>query len=104
MHEITGYQIFPIHYVKMWLDYDFVKSFEVETKMILNSEICVSFIPFFHFSFLVFGHFWQQKYCFILHNLCLHFARQDVQDRKKGEKITQLKQKKTQKQKYENLG
>ena len=38
------------------------------------------FIPF-----LVFGHFWQQSYqnTEILHNLCLHFARQDGQDGKK---------------------
>ena len=40
----------------------------------------VSFIPF-----LVFGHFWRQCYenTKILGNLCLHFARQDGQDRKK---------------------
>ena len=39
-----------------------------------------------HFSFLVFGHFWQQSYqnTKILCNLCLHFARQDGQDGKKG--------------------
>ena len=41
-----------------------------------------------HFSFLVFGHFWQQSYenTKILRNLCLHFARQDGQDGKKTEK------------------
>ena len=46
-----------------------------------------------HFSFLVFGHFWQQRYenTKILHNLYLRFARQDGQDRKTGKKITQLK-------------
>ena len=40
----------------------------------------VSFIPFF-----VFGHFCHRSYknMKILHNLCLHFARQDGQDRKK---------------------
>ena len=34
---------------------------------------------------MVFGHFWQQSYenTKILHNLCLHFARQDGQDGKK---------------------
>ena len=37
----------------------------------------------------------------ILHNLCLHFARQDGQDRKTGKKITQLKY---QKPKEENMG
>ena len=38
-----------------------------------------------HFSFLIFGHFWQRSYenMKILHNLCLHFARQDVQVGKK---------------------
>ena len=42
--------------------------------------INVLFIPFF-----VFGDFWQQSYenTKILCNLCLHFARQDGQDRKK---------------------
>ena len=36
------------------------------------------------FSFLVFGHFWQRSYenTKILRNLCLHFARQDGQDKK----------------------
>ena len=32
-----------------------------------------------------------QKYENILSDLCLHFARQDGQDRKKEKKITQLK-------------
>ena len=42
-----------------------------------------------HFSFFVFGHFWSLLVTFgkdvmkILHNLCLHFARQDGQDGKK---------------------
>ena len=36
-------------------------------------------------SFLVFGHFWHEV-TKILHNLCLHFARQDGQDGKKQEK------------------
>ena len=46
-----------------------------------------------HFLFLVFGHFWQpsNENTKILHNLCLHFARQDGQDGKNGKKITQLK-------------
>ena len=36
-----------------------------------------------HFWFLVFGHFWRQSYenTKILCNLCLHFERQDGQDR-----------------------
>ena len=39
-----------------------------------------------HISFLVFGHFWQQSYKNkkILHNFCLHFARQDGKDGKDG--------------------
>ena len=39
----------------------------------------------FHFWFLVFGHFWPRSYenTKILHNLCLHFARQDGQDGQK---------------------
>jgi len=46
-----------------------------------------------HFSFLVFGHFWQQSYenTKILHNLCLHFAREMGKIEKTGKKITQLK-------------
>ena len=54
----------------------------------------------FHFSFLVFGH----ENTKILHNLCIHFARQDGQDGKKGKKITQLKWPKYQKQKDETMG
>ena len=40
-----------------------------------------------HFSFFVYGHFWQQSYenKKILHNLSLHFARQDKQDEKNPE-------------------
>ena len=40
----------------------------------------------FHFSFLVFGHFWQrseENTKIVLYNICLHFARQDGQDGKK---------------------
>ena len=47
-----------------------------------------------HFSFLVFGHFWQGNYesTKILSNLRLHFARQDGQNGKKpGKKVMQLK-------------
>ena len=42
---------------------------------------------YFHLSF-VFAHFWRQIYknTKILHNLCLHFARQDWQDEKKTER------------------
>ena len=51
-----------------------------------------------HFLFLVFGHVWWRSYenTTILRNVCLHFARQDGQDRKK---ITQLKWSKYQKPK-----
>ena len=42
----------------------------------------------FRFSFLVFSYFWQRsnENTKILHNLCLHFSRQDGQDRKKTER------------------
>jgi hypothetical protein len=50
----------------------------------------VSFIPFFIFWFLVtFGD--EVTKTKFLRNVCLHFARQDGQDRKNGKKITQLK-------------
>ena len=54
----------------------------------------------FHFSFLVFGHFWQQSYenTKILRNLCLHFARQDGQDGKSCNKVTKIP--KTKRRKY----
>ena len=41
-----------------------------------------------HFWLLVFGHSWQKSYenMKMLLNLCLHFARQDVQDGKKLER------------------
>ena len=63
-----------------------------------------------HFWFLVFGHFWWRSYenTKILHNLCLHFARQDGKDGKREgknwKKITQLKWPKYQKPKNENMG
>ena len=48
---------------------------------------------FLFFPFLVFGHFWRrsEENTKILGNLCLHFARQDGQDKKKRKKIMQLK-------------
>ena len=60
-----------------------------DRKNFIISMFCSS-----HFSSLVFGHFWQQSYenAKILLNFCLHFARQNGQDRKKTRiKITQLK-------------
>ena len=58
-----------------------------------------------HFSFLGFGHFWGRSYgnTKILRNLCLHFARQDGQDRKKwrenhATKVTKIP--KTKRRKY----
>ena len=54
---------------------------------------------------MVFGHFWQRSYenTKILRNLCLHFARQDVQDGKKSKenhatKVTKIP--KTKRRKY----
>ena len=59
----------------------------------------------FQISFLVFGHFWRQSYknMKILHNHCLHFARQDGQDKRKQKenystKVTKIP--KTKRQKY----
>ena len=58
-----------------------------------------------HFSFLVFGHFWRQSFenTKILSNICLCFARQDGQDRKKQKenhatKVTKIP--KTKRRKY----
>ena len=56
-----------------------------------------------HFSFLVFSHFWRQMYenTKTLRNLCLHFARQDGQDKKKRKENHATKvTKKTKRQKY----
>ena len=59
-----------------------------------------------HFCFFVFGHFWQRSYnnMKILRNFCLHFARQDGQDRKKRKenhatKVTKIENTKNQKSK-----
>ena len=70
-----------------------------------NEKLCLMFRSS-HFSLLFFGHFWRRSYepTKILHNLCLHFARQDGQDGKNGEKIMQLKWPKDQKSKDENMG
>ena len=59
------------------------------------------FIPFF-----VFGHFgrWSYKNTKILCNLCLHFARQDGQDRKKTKENHTTKVTYNQKPKDENMG
>ena len=60
-------------------DDDYVRAHHMFSR-ILNFLCSVSFIPFF-----VFGHFWRRSYenTKILHNLLLHFARQDGQDGKK---------------------
>ena len=52
-------------------------------------NINVSIISFLVFDF---GHSWLRRYknTKVFHNLCLHFARQDEEDGKKGKKITQL--------------
>ena len=52
----------------------------------LNAKVSLIFCSS-HFSFLVFGHFWQRssENTKTVRNLCLHFARQD------GKNITQLK-------------
>ena len=61
------------------------KSMKVINRLIENSAMLilsyVSFIPFFVFGFWSLLATKIRKY--ILHNLCLHFARQDGQDGKK---------------------
>ena len=56
--------------------------------------------PIFRFLSLLETKLWKYK---IFCNLCLHFARQDGQDRKKGKKITQRKWPKYQKPKDKNM-
>ena len=82
-----------------WRRYMCCLLFRFLTYMLL--QINVSFIPF-----LVFGHFWWRSYenTKILPNLCLHFARQDGQDRGKkwkenhATKVTKIP--KTKRRKY----
>ena len=71
----------------------------------INSFLFKSYVLFI--PFLVFGHFWRQRYenTKIFCNLCLHlhFARQDGQDGKNGKenhatKVTKIL--KTKKRKY----
>ena len=64
-----------------------VHSIPIYSKVRLNLTFHSS-----HFSFLVFGPFWQRSYksTKILCNFCLHFARQKGQDRKNRKKIAQL--------------
>ena len=66
--------------------------------------IMLSVFHLSRFWFLVFGHFWRQsnENTKILCNLCLHFARQDGQDRKKRKenrviKVTKIPKTKRQK-------
>ena len=74
---LPGFQLYPIHDDALWSHVLILQSCRILKCRYL---FCSS-----HFSFLVFGHFWQQSYknTKILCNLCLHFARQDEQDRKK---------------------
>ena len=67
----------------------------------MPNSIIVLFIPV-----LGFGHFYRRSYenTKIIHNLCLHFARQDEQEGKNGKKIAQLKGPKYQKPKDKNMG
>ena len=64
-----------------------------------NEKLCLMFRSS-HFSLLFFGHFWRRSYepTKILHNLCLHFARQVGQEGK------ELKSPKYQKPKDKNMG
>ena len=57
-----------------------------------------------HFSFFVFWSLsWSSENTKILHNLCLHFAKQDGQNGKKGKKVTKLKWPKYQKPKDKHI-
>ena len=74
---------------------DMVNTFFLSNHMFHSSKIL----------FLVFGHFWLRSYenTKILHNLCLHFERQDGQGGKKWKenhatKVTKIP--KTKRQKY----
>ena len=78
----------------------FYPEFPNDLANLFNLPLCSS-----HFPFLVFGHFWRQsnENTKILRNLCLHFARQDGQDRKKWKenhatKVTKIP--KTKRRKY----
>ena len=64
---------------------------------VLSNTTFVSFIPFF-----VFGHFWRRSYknTKILCNPCLHFARQDGQDRKENHATKVTKIPKNKRRKY----
>ena len=59
-----------------------------------------------HFSFLVFGHLWPQSYenTKTLHNLCLHFSRQDGQDGKNCKENQETKMTKIPKTKRRKYG
>ena len=87
---------------------NFFKLLGLQNQNFLNSQNlhqnCRYLFLSSHISFLVFGHFWRRSYenTKILHNLCLHFARQDGQDGKKRKenhttKVTKIPKSKRQK-------
>ena len=88
--------------------HDVVAFYPVKNRKFRSVKLAISLLfPSSHFSFLVFGQFWRQSYknTKILCNLCLHFARQDEQDRqKKSKEKHAIKVNKIPKTKDENMG
>ena len=85
------------------------KPLQVRMHLYSNLDKSLSTIPCnkndFYVLFIPFSVFWQRSYnnMKILHNLCLHFARQDGQDRKKRKEkhaTKETKIPKTKRQKY----
>ena len=69
---------------------------------LLMKHICWLMFHSSHFLFLAFGHFWRQSYknTKLLHNLYLHFARQDGQDIKENHATKVTKIPKNKRRKY----
>ena len=68
----------------------------------ISRQICIQMFCSSHFWFLVFGHFWQQSYenMKILHNFCLHFAKQDGEKTEQNQTPKVTKILKTKRRKY----
>ena len=88
------------HTLPQYISVLILSSFMLKSIKILDRYFC------FVLSIFVFRHFWRWSYenTKILRNLCLHFPRQDGQDRKNRKKITQLNWPKYQKPKDKNMG
>ena len=105
LHRENSWQICPTQSCKWWRSSfgaiftpKWSQSHSKSQSQFISLFTFMTFVSFIPFS--VFG-FW--SFTKILCNLWLHFARQDVQDRKNRRKITQLKwtkYQKTKRQKY----